>query len=448
MRANYDPIPSSDSPRGSYQRSLQPLDMDAPTQQAASSLEAYDRRRKIVQTVSVMFGTVALVLLVVALASQPAAVRQKGAPVEPMPAAPSEPRLAWGIVGAGRISHEFAVGLKVLGANVTAVAAGSLPKALSRAEIFAATFGVPKAYGSYEELAKDPAVQVVYIGTTNHLHYNNTMLMLSHGKHVVCEKPLAMDENEAKEMIALARKKNLLLLTNYWTRWFPAMKFAREVVNSRELGDIISVRGDFSFQAVPGIKSTERFFSRKLGGGAMHDMGSYLVQFSLMFLFDNAEQVDVQASSIMSDERIDLETVFVLSHKDKTAQFGTSLRRPSDYDIEVFGTHGKLRIHTPGNCPTNASYAIFQDATKETQTPIPCCGQPVITAKEFYAPLPEYPTKYGDPQYPRGTGFVYVIEAVEKCLNEGCSEMPGFSYDEQLEIVRLSDKILKEIGYL
>ena len=75
----------------------------------------------------------------------------------------------------------------------------------------------------------------------------------------------------------------------------------------------------------------------------MHDMGSYLVQFSLMFLFDKAKHVYIQASAVLSDdEQVDLETAFVLSHRDKTAQFATSLRRPSDYDIAVFGTHGML----------------------------------------------------------------------------------------------------------
>lgn len=106
------------------------------------------------------------------------------------------------------------------------------------------------------------------------------------------------------------------------------------------------------------------------------------------------------------------------------------------------------RIHTPANCPTNASYSIFQDADKQPQTPIPCCGQPTITAKEFFAPLPPYPQEYGDPQYPRGTGFVYVIEAVERCLEDGCTEMTEFSLDEQLEVAKLSDKILRHIGYL
>src|SRR5690606_494177 len=127
----------------------------------------------------------------VTLGSHPAATSQSSAAPDPVPVAPSDQRVGWGIAGPGRISHEFAVALKVLGANVTGVAAGSLPHALSRAEIFATTFGIAKAYGSYEELAKDPAVQIVYIGATNQLHYNITMMMLSHGKHVVCEKPLA-----------------------------------------------------------------------------------------------------------------------------------------------------------------------------------------------------------------------------------------------------------------
>lgn len=255
MRRDYEPIPSSDLPTGVdalYQRTLHPLSTTAqPAARDSSPSEAYDRRRRIVQTLSAMIGTVAVVMLIVTLVSQPQTTQQSSAAsaLEPMPSAPpsppSDPRVGWGIVGAGRISHEFAVALKVLGANMTAVAAGSLPHALSRAEAFAATFGILSAYGSYEELAKDPAVKVVYIGTTNQLHYENTILMLSHGKHVVCEKPLAMDEHEAKEMIALARKKKLLLLTNYWTRWFPAVKFAQEVM-SRRLSFILH----FSHRAV------------------------------------------------------------------------------------------------------------------------------------------------------------------------------------------------------
>jgi hypothetical protein len=98
--------------------------------------------------------------------------------------------LRWGIVGLGRISSDFAVALYIAGANLTAVAAGSLPHSQQRAIEFGEKFNVPKSkcYGTYEELAADPEVDIVYIGNTNQLHYNTALLMMDRGKHVLVEK--------------------------------------------------------------------------------------------------------------------------------------------------------------------------------------------------------------------------------------------------------------------
>ena len=113
----------------------------------------------------------------------------------------------WGIAGLGHIAHDFCVVLTMTGANISAVAAGSLPDTLIRARSFADEFDILTGYGSYAELASDPAIDIVYIAATTQLHYNITMLMLNAGKNVLVEKPTSMSASETKEMFALAQEK-------------------------------------------------------------------------------------------------------------------------------------------------------------------------------------------------------------------------------------------------
>jgi hypothetical protein len=157
-------------------------------------------------------------------------------------------RVRWGILGPGRIAHDFTAALRAMGAHVNAVAAGSLPNALERAQTFADFYAIPRAYGSYEELALDADVDAVYVATTNNHHYANTRLLLSHGKHVLLEKPATISPELFDELADLAAKKKLLLVTNYWSRWFPTMRWARAVALSGVLGKIVHVQGDMAFQ--------------------------------------------------------------------------------------------------------------------------------------------------------------------------------------------------------
>ena len=121
----------------------------------------------------------------------------------------SDQAVRWGIIGPGSISHKFVQGLQVAeGAVLTAVAS----RTLDRAQTFANQYGFARAYGSYEALTADPDVDAVYIGTLHSFHKSHTMLCLEHGKHVICEKPFAINANEAAEMVALARQKGVVLM--------------------------------------------------------------------------------------------------------------------------------------------------------------------------------------------------------------------------------------------
>lgn len=118
---------------------------------------------------------------------------------------------------------------------------------LSRAEEFAKRFDIPLAYSSYLELAEDPNIEVVYVGATNKQHYEVSILMLKHGKHVLCEKPLCMNEKQTKQLIAFAKEKKLFLMEAIWSRCFPSYQYIRAQIDGGKLGAIQSVEIDFGF---------------------------------------------------------------------------------------------------------------------------------------------------------------------------------------------------------
>lgn len=152
--------------------------------------------------------------------------------------------LKWGIASAGKISWDFVNAVGTLSDNdhqVVAVAA----RDLTRAQEFADKLGIAKAYDSYVKLAEDANVEVVYIGTLNPQHYEVAQLMLEHGKHVLVEKPLCMNEKQAKKLIAYAERKKLFLMEAIWSRFFPSYQYLQKQIQGGALGDIKSVKIDF-----------------------------------------------------------------------------------------------------------------------------------------------------------------------------------------------------------
>eukprot|EP00965_Chrysotila_dentata_P213006 6187381-Pleurochrysis_carterae.AAC.1 len=257
-------------------------------------------------------------------------------------------RACWGIVGPGRIAHDFAAAAYGLGARLCGVAAGSLPNASARSQAFARLYNIPlaHAYGHYEELAADDSVTMVYIATTNQKHYELAKLFLQHGKHVLLEKPATIGVAEFEELAALSRARRLLLVTNFWTRFFPAVKWARQVVRSGVLGPVMHVAGDFAFQAVRTRLARDferdRFFNQKLGGGAMLDMGCYLVMVATTFLATSEGVVDNNVSnwSVLAtgaaERGVDTDAALLISRPTGTSGlFGTSLKRSSDFDVQI-----------------------------------------------------------------------------------------------------------------
>lgn len=143
--------------------------------------------------------------------------------------------MKWGIAAAGMISNDFVTALKVLPSHeVVAVAA----RGLERAQAFAKEHDIPNAYQGYDKLGQDPNVEVVYVSVLNPQHYEVVKMMLEYGKHVLCEKPLAMNERQAKKMIELAKQKKVFLMEAVWSRCFPVYKELKKVIDNGDVGEV------------------------------------------------------------------------------------------------------------------------------------------------------------------------------------------------------------------
>lgn len=146
--------------------------------------------------------------------------------------------LRWGIVSAGKISHDFVTAIETLADHeVVAVAARDLNRAIE----FARIHKIEKYYETYENLANDHNVEVVYIGVLNPQHFSVAMLMLNAGKHVLCEKPLCMNEKEVMELVTLAKRKRLFLMEAIKSRFYPSYQYLRDQIDNNNLGVIQEV---------------------------------------------------------------------------------------------------------------------------------------------------------------------------------------------------------------
>jgi predicted dehydrogenase len=178
----------------------------------------------------------------------------------------------WGILAPGKMAAKFTNGIKILD-NAELYAVGSRDR--GRAEKFASDHGFKKYYGSYEELAGDPEVDVIYIASPHSQHHDQTILCLRNKKAVICEKAFALNSREVEEMIAEAKHQNVFLMEALWPPFQPFYKKSLEILKSGILGKVVHLHGYFSFN--PPFEPNDRKFNIALGGGSLLDIGIYPV---------------------------------------------------------------------------------------------------------------------------------------------------------------------------
>jgi predicted dehydrogenase len=190
------------------------------------------------------------------------------------------PTTGWGILSTGHIASVLAKDLALLPEEASLVAVGS--RSADKAAAFADEYGFRRSHGSYEELAADPDVDVVYVASPHNDHYPSAKLCLEGGKAVLVEKPLTVTPEQAEELLALAGERGLFVMEAMWTRTHPLIRHAAELVASGELGEVRHVDAQFGF-AFDGPDS-HRLLDPEQAGGAILDAGVYPVHAVNLFL--------------------------------------------------------------------------------------------------------------------------------------------------------------------
>ena len=237
-----------------------------------------------------------------------------------------------GILGAGRIASVLAdTMVKMPKVELVGVASRSFDKA----QEFASRFSVKKAFGSYEELVKDPEIQLIYIATPHSEHCRNAKLCLENGKHVLCEKSFAANASQAEEMIALAKEKRLFITEAMWVRYMPMAETIKKVINSGIIGEPMTLTANLCYL----ISDKPRLVQPELAGGALLDVGVYTLNSASLIFGD--EVTDIKSSVVKTDTGVDAQNSITLTYPGgKMAILNSSIRVISDRQGIVYGTRG------------------------------------------------------------------------------------------------------------
>jgi len=315
----------------------------------------------------------------------------------------------WGIIGPGKIAHKFAQGLaSVKDARLIAVASRSE----ERARVFANQYKAPFYYQGYENIISNPDVDIIYIATPHTYHYENTMMCLSNGKPVLCEKPFTITRGQLQRLVDTARSKNVFLMEAIWTRFLPTIKKIVEIRDSGELGSIRAVYADFGFKAP--VDYDGRLYNLKLGGGALLDIGIYPVFLSLLLLGKPAE---IKSTAVLAETGAD-ESCSMLFKYDNGAIANLACTFTLDTPIEanIIFEKGRIRINRRWFAPSSLTTTDSNEKTKE------------VTFKY------------------NGNGYHFEAEEAMKCLENRMTESAVLPLDFSLELMGLLDQIRDQCG--
>ncbi|KAM4596297.1 trans-1,2-dihydrobenzene-1,2-diol dehydrogenase-like [Fundulus diaphanus] len=322
----------------------------------------------------------------------------------------------WGLCGAGKISHDFSVAVKTLPAEDHQIAAIA-SRSRERAKEFAKNHSIPKVYGSYEELARDPNIDVVYLGVLHTEHWRVGLLFLKAGKNVLCEKPFAMNSRQVKDLVEAAKKNNVFLMEAIWSRCFPVHAEVRKLLAEEAVGEVKLVKAYFGSPQLHIPRSVEK----ELGGGALLDIGVYCLQFVLM-VFNGESPESIQASGVLLDSGVDESVVVVMKFSGKRmALCAFSIAARFQNDAVISGTKGSIKVLGPMHCPTAL---VVNDKKTEYPLPEPCL------------PL----------NFTNSTGLRYEAEEVRQCLLKGLKESPRMPLADSILLTEIMDEIRKQVG--
>ncbi|MDO4273739.1 MAG: Gfo/Idh/MocA family oxidoreductase [Eubacteriales bacterium] len=312
------------------------------------------------------------------------------------------------ILGAGGIAVKMASTITKM-ENVEAYAVAA--RDLDRAQAFADQYGFTRAYGSYEEMLADDAVDLVYIATPHSHHFKHAKMSLEAGKNVLCEKAFTVNAAQARELMDLAKEKKLLITEAIWTRYMPSRKMINDIIASGVIGEVTSLTANLGYE----LKDVKRIWDPKLAGGALLDVGVYLINFARMVFGE--DMTDISATAVFRNGVDMIDSITMTFAGEKMASTQASVYGALDRDGAVFGTDGYIKIQNVNNPEV---IKVYDKDYQEVASYLP----------------PE-----------QITGYEYEVEACRKAIENGDLECPEMPHEETVKVLEIMDSIRKSWGY-
>ncbi|MFA6689500.1 MAG: Gfo/Idh/MocA family oxidoreductase [Sphaerochaetaceae bacterium] len=312
------------------------------------------------------------------------------------------------IFGAGNIARKMAYTIThVKGAHPYAVASRTEEKA----KAFAVEFGFDHAYGSYERLLADPAVELVYVATPHSEHFANMVACLEHGKPVLCEKAFTVNSAQARNVLAMGREKGLLATEAMWTRYLPMRRVLDDVVASGVIGRISSLTANLGYS----LRHVKRMTDPALAGGALLDLCVYPINFAFMVF--GSEYASVDSSVVKLDTGVDAYENVTLTYADgKMAMLHANMLAATDRRGMIYGENGYIEVQNINNCE---GVRVFDTEHRLVAS---------------YDPPPQI------------NGFEYELAACMEAVENGDTETSQMPASQIIKVMELADALRAKWG--
>ena len=313
----------------------------------------------------------------------------------------------FGIVGAGDIAHVFAQDIKhVKEAKLVGIASRSLEKA----KAFQEKYDIPLAFEGYASMAESDEIDAVYIATPHSFHREQSLLFMTHNKHVLCEKPITVNEQEFTDLMMVAKQQNVALMEAMWTRFLPSTKAIIAYVNNNDVGQLKEASLPFGYALIDDYDPKRRLLNPDLAGGSLLDIGVYPIHYINNFI--NVNQYEWDAKADMTETGVDATCVMTTKDDHNTPKITLT----SSIEKEL-SQHGKL---------------VFENITID----IPDFSRSssyIIDGETFDVPF-------------KGNGFVHEIESFVNMVKNNQIENDLIPFSKSLETTRFMDKMREKIG--
>ena len=313
--------------------------------------------------------------------------------------------IRWGILSTGKIAHNFAATCRAMGEEARLYAVAS--RSMKQAQAFADAYDIPARYGSYEALAADPDVDIVYIGTPHSRHYDDMKMLIEAGKPILCEKSFTMNAGQAKEIAELAAQKGVFIMEAFWTKLLPIYREVEAWIAEGRIGEIRAVTATYGYHTA---RMAQKFDPTR-AGGTLLDIGVYAVGFACMMLGYSFDAVLSQL--VMNDQKTDMTDAILLRRGNAVAQLTCAVGSYIPQHAYVCGAKGWIDKQKK----KNPQHITLHETNGETI--------------ELHKPF-------------EVNGFEYEIREAMRCLREGKIQSGIMTLDQSIAVMQIMDEVRRQ----